>query len=41
MGPALPPLSMGGAVALGGGVGVGWCGGVMGTGGGGSPGKSS
>ena len=32
VGPALPPLSMGGAVALGGCVGVGVCGGVMGTG---------
>ena len=40
VGPALPPRSMGGAVALGGGVsmGVGVCGGVMGTGGGGGPG---
>ena len=40
VGPALPALSMGGAVALGGGVGVGAgrCGGVMETGGGGGPG---
>ena len=36
--PALPPLSMGGAVALGAGVGVGVCGGVMETGGAGGPG---
>ena len=38
VGPALPALSIGGAVALGGGVGVGVCCGVMGTGGGGGPG---
>ena len=38
MGPALPPLSMAGAVALCGGVGGGGCGGVMGTDGGGGPG---
>ena len=35
VGPALPPLSLGRAVALGGGVGVGGCDGVAGTGGGG------
>ena len=38
VGPALPPLSLGGAVALGGGVGVAGCDGVVGTGGGGGPG---
>ena len=40
VGPALPPRSTGGSVALGVGVGVGVgaCGGVMGTGGGGGPG---
>ena len=40
VGPELPPLSMGGAVDLGGGMGVGACvcGGLMGTGGGGGPG---
>ena len=38
MGPALPPLALGRAVALGGGVGVGVCGGVMGTSSGGGPG---
>ena len=38
VGPALPPLSLGGAAVLGGGVGVGWCDGVVGTGGGGGPG---
>ena len=38
VGPALPPLSIGGAVALGGGMGVGVRGGVMGTGGGSGPG---
>ena len=37
MGPALPPQSLGGALALGGGVGVGWCGGVVQPGGGGGP----
>ena len=37
-GPALPPLSLGGAAVLGGGVGVGGCDGVVGTGGGGGPG---
>ena len=36
VGPALPPLSLGGAVALG--RGMGGCGGVVGTGGGGRPG---
>ena len=35
--PALPPLSLGGAAVLGGGVGVGGRDGVMGTGGGGGP----
>ena len=39
VGRALPPLSLGGAVALGGGVGVGGCDGVVGTGGGGVPGR--
>ena len=38
VGPAPPPLSLGGAVALGGGVGVGGCDAVVGTGGGGGPG---
>ena len=38
VGPALPPLSLNGAVALGGGVGVGGCCGVVGTGCGGGPG---
>ena len=38
VGPALPPLSLGGAAVLGGGVGVGRCDGVVGTGGGGGPG---
>ena len=38
VGPALPPLSMGWAVDLGGGVCLGVRGGVMGTGGGGGPG---
>ena len=38
VGPAPPPLSSGGAAVLGGGVGVGWCDGVVGTGGGGRPG---
>ena len=38
LGPALPPLSLGGAVALGGGVGVGGCCRVVGTGGVGGPG---
>ena len=38
VGPALPPLSRCGALAFGGGVGVGVCRGVMGTGGGGRPG---
>ena len=37
VGPALPQLSMGGAVALGGDVGVDWCAGVPETGGGGGP----
>ena len=37
-GPALPPLSQDGAVALGGEVGMGGCDGVVGTGGGGGPG---
>ena len=36
--PALPPLSLGVAAVLGGGVGVGGCDGVVGTGGGGGPG---
>ena len=35
VGPALPPLSLGGAAVLGGGVGAGGCDGVVGTGGGG------
>ena len=38
VGPAPPPLSLGGAAVLGEGVGVGGCDGVMGTGGGGGPG---
>ena len=38
VGPALPPLCLGGAAVLGGGVGVGRCDGVVGTGGGGGPG---
>ena len=38
VGPALPPLFLGGAALLGGGVGVGGCDGVVGTGGGGGPG---
>ena len=38
VGPALPPLSLGGAAVLGGGVGVGGCDGVVGAGGGGGPG---
>ena len=38
VGPALPPLSLGGVAVLGGGVGVGGCDGVVGTGGGGGPG---
>ena len=37
VGPALPPLSLGGPVVLGGGVGVGGCDGVVGTGGGDGP----
>ena len=37
VGPALPPLSRGGPAVLGGGVGVGGCDGVLGTGGGGGP----
>ena len=37
VGPALPPLSLGGPAVLGGGVGVGGCDGVVGTGGGGGP----
>ena len=41
VGPAPPPLSLGGAAVLGGGVGVGGCDGVVGTGGGGGPGDSS
>ena len=41
VGPALPPLSLGGAAVLGGGVGVGGCDGVVGTGGGGGSGDSS
>ena len=39
VGPALPPLYLGRAAVLGGGVGVGGCDGAMGTGGGGGPGK--
>ena len=38
VGPALRPLSLGGSAVLGGGVGVGWCDAVVGTGGGGGPG---
>ena len=38
VGPALPPLSLGGPAPSGGGVGVGGCDGVVGTGGGGGPG---
>ena len=38
VGPALPPLSLGGAAVLGGGAGVGGRDGVAGTGGGGGPG---
>ena len=38
LGPAPPPLSLGGAAVLGGGVGVGGCDGVVETGGGGRPG---
>ena len=38
VGPALPPLSLGGPAVLGGGVGVGGCDRVVGTGGGGGPG---
>ena len=38
VGPAPPPLSLAGAVALGGGVGVRGCNRVVGTGGGGEPG---
>ena len=38
VGPALPPLSLGGAAVLNGGVGVDGCDGVVGTGGGGGPG---
>ena len=38
VGPALPALSLGGPAVLGGGVGVGGCDGVVGTGGGGRPG---
>ena len=38
VGPAPPPLSLGGAAVFGGGVGVGGCDGVVGTGGGGGPG---
>ena len=38
VGPVLPPLAVGRAVALGGGVRKGMCGRVMGTGGGGGPG---
>ena len=39
VGPALPPLFLGGPAVLGGGVGVGGCDGVVGTGGGGGPGR--
>ena len=39
VGPAPPPLSLGGAAALGGGVGVGGCDVVVGTDGGGGPGR--
>ena len=38
VGPALPPLSLGGPAVLAGGVGVGGCDGVVGTGGAGGPG---
>ena len=38
VGPAPPPLFLGGAAVLGGGAGVGGCDGVVGTGGGGGPG---
>ena len=38
VGPALPPLSLGGPAVLGGGMGVGGCDRVVGTGGGGGPG---
>ena len=38
VGPALPPLFLGGPAVLGRGVGVGGCDGVVGTGGGGGPG---
>ena len=38
LGPALPPLSLGGAAVLGGEVGLDGCDGVVGTGGGGGPG---
>ena len=38
VGPALPPLSLGGPAVLGRGVGVGGCHGFVGTGGGGGPG---
>ena len=38
VGPALPPLSLGGAALVGGGVGVGGCDRFVGTGGGGGPG---
>ena len=38
VGPALPPLFLGGPAVSGGGVGVGGCDGVVGTGGGGGPG---
>ena len=38
VGPALPPLFLGGPAVLGGGVGVGGCDGVVGAGGGGGPG---
>ena len=37
VGPALPPLSLGGPALFGGGVGVGGCDGAVGTGGGGGP----
>ena len=39
VGPAPPPLSLGGAAVLGGGVGVGGCDGVVETGSGGGPGR--
>ena len=41
VGPALPPLSLGGPAVLGGAVGVGGCDGVVGTNGGGGLGDSS